>query len=170
MRTGGYLLPAVVATVLIVTPFLCMGQVMPATAGETLSGKRVVPAELVRGHRAILVAGFSHDAGMQSAAWRKAVRADSTLNEIPIFELAMLQKAPALIRGVIKNGMRKGLPPAERDQIVVMTQDQDLWEKFFAVENEKDPCVVMLDAKGVILWHGHGSAEKLEPELKSALK
>jgi len=84
--------------------------------------------------------------------------------------LAMLEKAPGMIRGMIKNGMRKGLSPAEQDQIVVMTQDQKLWEKFFGVENDKDPYVVLLDAQGTVLWHGHGPAATLEPELRAASK
>lgn len=149
---------------------VCYAQQIPATAGETLSGKHVVPSELVRGHAVILVAGFSHDAGMQSNSWRKAILADSTLDGIPVYELAMLEKAPGMIRGMIKSGMRKGTSPAEQDRIIVMTQDQKLWEAFFAVENDKDPYVVMLNEKGDVLWHGHGPSATLEPELRKTLE
>jgi hypothetical protein len=159
----------------IVAIFMCMTHCctaleMPTTGGETLSGKRVAPAELVRGHVAILVAGFSREAGMQSGTWRKAVRADAGLNGIPVYELAMLEKAPGIIRGMIKSGMRKGVTPSDQDQIIVITQDQKLWEKFFGVENDKDSYVLLLDAKGNVIWHGHGPAERLEPLLKNALK
>jgi len=170
MRMRIRLLQTAVPALLMSTALLCAGQAIPVTAGETLSGKRVVPAQAVRGHAAILIAGFSHDAGMQSGAWRKAVRSDATLNGTAVYELAMLEKAPGMIRGMIKNGMCKGLSPAEQDQIVVMTQDQKLWEKFFGVENDKDPYVVLLDAQGTVLWHGHGPAATLEPELRAAPK
>lgn len=156
--------------IVVSTATLCTAQAIPATAGETLSGKHVVPSELIAGHEVILVAGFSHDAGMQSGAWRKAARADSALNGIPLYELAMLEKAPGMIRGMIKSGMRRGMPPAEQDLIIVLTRDQKLWEKFFSVEDDKDPYVVLLDAKGNVIWHGHGPAEQLEPLLKDALK
>jgi hypothetical protein len=143
---------------------------MPLTAGETLSGKHVVLAELARGHEVILVAGFSREAGKQSGAWRKAVHADSALNRMPLYELAMLEGAPGMIHGMIKSGMRKGVPPTDQDQVIVVTQDQKLWEKFFGVESDKDPYVVMLNAKGEVIWHGHGPADRLEPLLKGALK
>ena len=151
---------------MIVSP----AQAIPPTSGETLSGKHVVPADLVQRHTTILIAGFSHDAGMQSGSWRKAVHADSALNGIPVYELAMLEKAPGFIRGVIKNGMRKDIASADQDQIVVLTQDQKLWEKFFGVETDKDPYVIMLNANGDVIWHGHGPAATLEPQLRAALK
>lgn len=166
----GFLVHATVATVLASAAIVSVAQQMPSTAGETLSGKHVVPAELVRGHVAILIAAFSHDAGMQSGEWRKAVLADTALKEIPVYELAMLEKAPGIIRGMIKGGMRKGLSPAEQDHTVVMTQDQKLWEKYFGVENDKEPYLVMLNASGEVMWRGHGPPAANEPLLKGALK
>lgn len=164
------LIQTAVAATLAFAALRCAAQTMPATDGETLSGKHIVPADAVRGHIVILVAGFSHAAGMQCGAWMKAVHDDIALKDISAFEFAMLEKAPGMLRGAIKNGMRKGMSPAEQDQFVVMTQDQKLWEKFFDVENDKDPYVVMLDANGNVLWHGHGAAANLEPLLKRALK
>lgn len=143
---------------------------MPGTAGETLNGKRIVPADVVRGHVAILVAGFSHDGGMQCGPWMKAIHADDALKGVAAYELAILEKAPGIIRGVIKSGMRKGTTPEEQNQIVVMTRDQALWEKYFAVVDEKVPYVVMLDANGDVVWHGHGPAASVEPQLRAALK
>ena len=164
------MLAAVIAALLPIRLVRCGGQAMPSTAGETLSGKRIVPAEVVRARRSILVAGFSHDGGMQCGPWMKAIRGDAALNGIAVYELAMLEKAPAIIRGMIKSGMRKGTTPDEQEEIVVMTKDQAVWAKYFDVGDDKDPYVVMLDAKGVVLWHGHGPAARLEPLLKDAVK
>lgn len=142
---------------------------MPQTSGETLSGKRVTPADLVRGHDSILVAGFSHDAGMQCGPWMKAIQNDPALKNVATYELAMLEKAPGMLRGIIKSGMRKGTTPEEQNRIVVMTKDQEEWEKFFGVEDEKAPYVVVLNAKGDVVWHGQGPAASLEPLLKASL-
>lgn len=147
----------------------CFSQQMPKTSGVSLSGKRIVPAEVVRGHASILVAGFSHEAGMQCGPWMKAIQTDPALKDVTAYELAMLEKAPGMFRGMIKSGMRKGTSPAEQERIVVMTQDQKQWEEYFGVADEKDPYVVMLDARGDVVWHGHGSVS-LEPLLKNALK
>ena len=81
----------------------------------------------------------------------------------------MLEKAPGMLRGIIKSGMRKGTTPEEQNRIVVMTKDQEEWEKFFGVEDEKAPYVVVLNAKGDVVWHGHGPAASLEPLLKASL-
>ena len=107
---------------------------------------------------------------MQCGPWLKAIRADTSLNGVALYELAMLEKAPGIIRGVIKSGMRKGTTLAEQNEIVVMTKDQAQWEKYFGVSDDKDPYVLMLDAKGDVVWHGHGPATRLEPLLKNALK
>lgn len=148
----------------------CVAQSMPATVGETLSGKHVKPADEVRERAVILVAGFSHDAGVQCGAWMKAIEGDATLKQFSVYELAMLEKAPGMLRGMIKSGMRKGLSPAEEDQIVVMTQDQEQWEKFFGVGDRGSPYVVVLNAQGDVVWHGHGQAADVEPELSRAVK
>ena len=160
---------SVCSVVLAVTSSVAAQQ-MPGTGGETLNGKRVISAELVRGHETILVAGFSHDAGVQCGPWMKAIERDSALKDATAYELAMLEKAPGMVRGMIKSGMRKGTTPEERDHIVVMTQDQKEWEKFFDVKDRKDPYLLVLDGNGRVVWHGHGPAALLEPQLRSAIK
>lgn len=158
------------ATLVAGSSAACVAQSIPATVGETLSGKRVKPAGEVRGRAVILVAGFSHDGGVRCGAWMKTIESDPALKDVPVLELAMLEKAPGIIRGVIKSGMRKGVSAAEQDRIVVMTQDQPLWEKFFGVGDDKDPYVLLLNAQGEVVWHGHGQAADLEPKLRGAVK
>lgn len=147
-----------------------MAQGMPSTEGETLSGKRIVLADAVRGHATVLVAGFSRDGGAGTGAWMKAVREDPALAGVEAFQIAMLGGAPGLIRGTIKNGMRKGLSGGEQGRFVVLTQDGKLWQKYFDVSVDKDPYVVLIDPNGNILWHGHGSSINLEPLLRPALR
>jgi hypothetical protein len=141
---------------------------MPGTAGERLSGKKIVLADAVRGHTAVLVAGFSHEGGIACGDWMKAIRADAALRGIEVYEIAMLEGAPGLFRGMIKSGMRKGMSTSEQDRVVVLTLDDKLWEKFFAVSNRQEPQVMLLDAKGNVVWHGHGTASAVEPQLGSA--
>lgn len=152
------------------TVSLCaLAQEMPRTAGETLSGKHVVLADELRGHAAVLVAGFSREGGNGTAAWVKAIRADGALAGTSVYEIAQIAGAPGLIRGMIKSGMKKSVPAAEHDTFVVLTQDEQPWRTWFAVGDDKVPYVMMIDATGGILWRGHGSTD-LEPNLKDALK
>ena len=144
-------------------------QTMPTTAGETLNGKKIVLAEAVRGHAAVLVAGFSHDGGLGCGDWMKAIHADTALAGVDVYEVAMLEGAPGLFRGMIKSAMRKGMSSDEQQRSVVLTQDDKLWQIYFAVSNPQEPQVLLLDAAGNVVWHGHGAASVLEPQLRNAV-
>jgi hypothetical protein len=146
----------------------CPVQTLPTTAGETLSGKRIVLADAMRGHVAILIVGFTRAGGDGCGAWAKAVRADSALEGITVYSMAMLEEVPGFVRGMIKSSMRKGATPDEQDHFVILTQDDKLWRSYFGVTNDKDPYVALIDANGQIRWHGHGAAKDLEPLLRSA--
>jgi len=146
-----------------------VSQTLPATAGETLSGKHIVVADAVRGHMAVLIVGFSKDAGPKCGEWAKSVRADRALAGATVYQVASLEQAPGFIRGMIKSGMRKGVSPAEQENFVVLTQEEKLWRSYLGVADDKVPYVVLLDASGQQRWHGHGEAKDLEPLLKAAL-
>ena len=147
-----------------------LGQDLPKTAGETLSGKHIVLSDEVRGHSAVLVAGFSREGGNGTGAWVKAIHADGALAGMAVYEIAQIAGAPGMIRGMIKSGMKKNVPAAEHDKFIVLTQDDKPWRTYFDVSDDKLPYVVMIDASGKVLWRGHGSAADLEPKLKDAVK
>ncbi len=144
-------------------------QEIPRTAGETLSGKSIVLADEVRGHAVVLGAGFSREGGNGAGAWIKSIHADAALNGVVVYEIAQLAGAPSLIRGLIKSGMRKGVPPADQDNFVVLTQDEKPWRAYFQVSDDQVPYVVLINATGKVLWRGHGKAAELEPLLRAAL-
>lgn len=146
----------------------CQAQTLPATVGETLSGKRIVLADAVRGHAVVLVAGFNKEAGDGCGAWATALRSDPALTGVPIYRVAMLEQAPSFVRGAIKGGLRKGLSSAQQDNFVVLTQDDKVWQSYFSVTEDKDPYVVLLDAEGRVRWRGYGAAKDLEPQLRAA--
>ncbi len=143
---------------------------LPSTAGETLAGKPIVLADAVHGHVSAIVAGFSREGGTRCGDWVKALRADPALANADVYQVAMLAGAPGFIRGMIKSGMKKGVPPAQQDHFVVLTQDEKLWRSYFEVSADQDPYVVLIDANGKVLWRGHGPPANLEPQHKAALK
>ena len=107
----------------------CDAQSLPSTEGETLGGHRVVVAQAVRGHTAVLIAGFSKDAGDGSSAWSKAVHGDPVLQGALVYQLVMLERAPSLIRPMIKSGMRKGMSAREQEECVILTADEKLCDR-----------------------------------------
>lgn len=159
----------VFALLLIGSP-LCRAQTLPSTAGETLSGNPIVLAQAVKGHTAILIAGFSRAGGNGTGDWVKAIQADPVFAHTAVYRIAMLAAAPGFVRGMIRNGMKKGLSPAEQRDFVVLASDEQAWRNFFAVTADGDPYVALIDAQGKILWRDHGAATKLEPQLRAALR
>lgn len=147
-----------------------LSQTLPSTQGESLSGRPIVLAEAVRNHPALIIAGFSRAAGPACGDCDKAVRADSRLAGRAVYQMAMLEQAPSLLRGVIKSPMRKHLSTDQQDHFVVLTQDEKLWRSYFGVTSDQDSWIVLIDASGQVLWHGLGAASNLGPLLKAALR
>jgi len=145
----------------------CRAQQLPDTAGDSLSGHRVVLAQAMRGHASLLIASFSRDAGAGAEQWAKAALGDPALASVTVYEAAMLERAPGFIRGMVIGSIRKQTPAAIQDNFVVFTQDEKLWRAYFGVTTDKEPWVVLLDASGRVLWHGHGAAKSLEPLLRA---
>jgi len=143
---------------------------MPATEGETLAGQHTALADAVRGHASLIICSFSRSAGKIAAEWVQAVKADASLAHVAVYQAAMLERAPALVRGAVKTGMRKDIPVADQVRFFVFTSDEPLWRSYFGVTTDKDPYIVLLDSGGQVRWHGHGSAVNLEPLLKGTLR
>jgi hypothetical protein len=156
--------------IMAVNSLLGQSTAMPLTPGETLSGRRIDLTEALRRHTALLVMSFSREAGNGCNAWARSVRADAALDGVTVYQAAMLERAPGLLRGVIKSAMRKGLTASEQDHYVILAQDEKLWRSYFGVTADKDPYVVLIDAAGRVRWRGHGESRDLEPLLKAALK
>ncbi|MFP5235293.1 MAG: hypothetical protein ACLGSD_05280 [Acidobacteriota bacterium] len=145
-------------------------QTLPRTAGETLTGQRLVVAQAAQGHPVILVAAFSHKAGERCSHWMQAIQKDPAFASTPTYQLIMLGSVPSLLRGTVKGMIRRGVPPAEQSRFVVLTQDEKQWRAYFQVSADDDPYVVLLDAAGKKLWSGDGSARQLERSLRAAVR
>ena len=97
------------------------------------NGKPIVLADAVHGHVTAIVAGFSREGGTHCGEWVKALHADAALANVDVYQVAMLAGAPGFIRGMIKSAMKKGVPPAQQDHFVVLTEDEKLWRSYFDV-------------------------------------
>jgi predicted transcriptional regulator len=82
----------------------------------------------------------------------------------------MLGRAPGFVRSMVKASLRKEAAGGTHGKFIVMTQDEGAWRSYFGVSDDKDAYVVLLDAGGRVLWHGHGAAGNLEPLVRAALK
>jgi len=161
---------ALLGAICLLVPGQGWAQDLPKTAGETLTGKRMVLADAVKGHVTVVIVGFSKDAGDPCTDWARGLRAEAAFADVPVYEAAMLAGAPSFVRGMIKSSMRKGLSAAEQENFVILTSDERTWRDAFQVVNEKDPYVLLLAADGRVKWQGHGRVRDLIGQVKAAMK
>ena len=89
---------------------------------------------------------------------------------IDAWSIANLEKAPAMVRGMIRGSMRKGTPAARLDHSLIMTKDEKLWRQALGVKEDNLPVVVLVDPSGQIVWTYEGVlSDEAYEQLKSRL-
>lgn len=129
------------------------GSVLPRIEGETLSAKRIVLPESVKGRIGLLVFSFSREAGDAARCWNETYAriripdADATA-----LGIMMLGDVPWLIRGLVVGGIKKGIPAAAHDRTVKVFADDDAWRTGLGVQAAGSPYLVLVDRTGRIRW------------------
>ena len=140
---------------------------LPVTPAESLSGHKLDFPTALAGKAAVCVFGFSKEAGDGTKIWMNRLSQDG----INSWSIADLEKAPAMVRGMIRASMRRGTPASQLDHSLILTKDAKAWMEALGAKQEKLPVVVLLDASGRMLWTYEGSfGEAAYRELKSRLE
>jgi hypothetical protein len=149
-----------------------IGSEPPRIRGETLNGKPINLPEATAGKLTVLVLGFNKQGGQQTGVWAKHLSQDfGTDPSFTSYTVAVLEDAPALLRGMIKSGIRSGTPGSERDHVVTTVSGEAAWKKFLRVKQKDVPYLVLLDSDGKVRWTGHGPFEQGQYEtLKAAVR
>ena len=137
---------------------LPVGTPWPVTEAETLAGGKIRLPDAAKGKRALVVMTFSKDAGEASKAWCNRFAKDFGIDRI--YQIAHLEKAPRLVRGLIRRGMRGDMPAAMQGRMLLIYNDEAQWRERFDVTNENLPYLAMLDAEGRITWLHQGSFDE----------
>jgi hypothetical protein len=138
--------------VLVAVAFQCCGalaQTLPATEGETLSGKPITLATNLSGKPAVVVIGFSKASSAESAAWVKRLKGDAGLDGMAVYQVAVLEEVPRLIRGMVKSSIRGSVPVANQGAFVMLFHDEAQWKQLAHYKNADDAYVIVLDAHGM---------------------
>jgi hypothetical protein len=140
---------------------------LPVTPAETLSGHKLEFPTALAGKTAVCVFGFSKEAGDGSKIWMSRLTQDG----INSWSVANLEKAPALVRGMIRSSMRKGTPAPQLEHSLILTKDEKAWEHTVGAKQQNLPVVVLFDATGRIIWTHEGLFDE-QPyrELKSKVE
>jgi hypothetical protein len=137
---------------------LCCGlaygqQAMPATEGETLSGRKVSLPAAAEGQPALLIIGFTHGSEVQTKAWSQRMR-----ERLPVWSIAVLEDVPGLVRGMAKHGIKSAVPKEQYDRFVLVYHGEKQLKQVAGFEKGDDAYVLAIDKAGVITWRFHGPA------------
>jgi len=139
-------------------PILASAQTVPAGTAETITGKKIVLPDGVRGHVSIFIVGFSHKSKDLSDAWNKSIRQEFAQDhQLQVYQVAHLEGAPGIMRGMIVSSIRKGVPPAQQENFLVLTEGQNAWKQWVGFSAPDDAYIVLVDKSGQSTWKTHGS-------------
>lgn len=128
----------------------------------TLDGKSgTIALDPVRG--GILVLGFSQQSNPQAREWSQQLRTMSGgqgHQGVPLYNVIGLVGAPRLVRGMIRRGIRSGIPREDRRMFYIVEEDDAFWRALAAVDDDAPAYVLRLNPKGVVRARHVGPASE----------
>lgn len=127
---------------LAVAAALAPGQPWPTLEGETLAGPRLRLPDAAAGRPALIVFTFSREAGGAAKPWCTKLVQEFGVERV--YQVAMLEKAPRLVRGLIRRGMRGDVPTAWHARTILLYEGDADWRAKVGLRQENAPVVVLL--------------------------
>jgi hypothetical protein len=162
----------VLLTLLLFLGDALSAQNIPHAQDDTLSGGKITLPDAASGHVAIFTVGFSRAGGDSAMRWDRELRKQLAGNGgVHFYTVAVLQDAPKMVRGMIRHGMRNGVPKNEQETFVLIYEGEDQWKSFADFSAGADGYVVLVDAGGTPRARVHGKVpdEQSIETLKGAL-
>jgi hypothetical protein len=74
----------------------------------------------------------------------------------------MLGDVPSLLRGMVRGGIKRGVPLSMRRRFLIVNQDENQWKQYVDLKNDKDPYLILCDGNGQVQWIHHGAFDPTE--------
>jgi len=137
-----------------------VGQSIPHVTAVSLNGNPVSLPSDFAGKPAILIIGFSREGGDQCGPFaRKLAKEPNVIDgKAIVYQIAMLESAPRLIRPMILHGMRSGIPKTEQSRFLPLFHDENQWKQAagFTKSAEGNAYLLIVGPDGTIRFSGHG--------------
>jgi len=157
------------------TPPIALRTPLPRVEGESLSAKKVVLPEQVKGRLGVLVFSFSREAGGPARCWTETyARIGMADADAAMYGVLMLSDIPWIFRGLAVSGIKSGIPVALHDRTVKVFTDDDAWRARLEVKAPSMPHLVLVDRASRVRWQysapcdGAGE-QRLREQLKALL-
>jgi hypothetical protein len=134
------------------------GKAIPQMKGTTLEGQEIILPDAVRGKVTLLIITFSKAAGELGRGWNDPFLKDYPQDDkVTSYAIAMLEDVPSLLRGMVRGGIKKGVPSSMRRRFLTVKQDENQWKQYLSLKNDRDPYLILLDGNGHLQWIHSGA-------------
>lgn len=115
----------------------------------------VFPADLAK-DRAVVVVTFSKVASDQATEWTRKLRENEKALAASIYQIAVLEDVPGLVRPFVISALKRALPKTLHDHFWVATSFSKEWQKQIGGESLDEAHVLVLEDRRQITWRFNG--------------
>jgi hypothetical protein len=129
------------------------GAQVPKITGRTLDDQEITLPDAASGRVTLLLLGASKKGGDRTKLWKDHFLGDfASEPSATYYVVALLERAPSMFRGMIRNGMRSGTPVTQRAHVLTCVSGENDLLKYFDLTDDSLPVVLLLDRSGYSLW------------------
>jgi hypothetical protein len=139
-------------------------KVFPELKAECLSKKNITFPNDVLGKPSILAIVFESDAQKIVDTWIAPIMKKYSNNEVNYYEIPMISGNYKIMKSVIDNGMRSGVPKNLHDNVATYFGKLDEYKTNLMMPDKNSCYIFLLDKEGKIKYisSGNASINKLE--------
>ncbi len=127
--------------------------------GQVYNFPKDLPADLN-----LFIFGFAHEQKEATQTWVEPVlEIQKTQPKLSLFKVPVIDSSAAVLRLMIRNGMRSKSDDAARKRTLTLFVDKAKFSQRIGVTDDKQPSIVLFDRSGKIVWRSEGAStpEKL---------
>jgi hypothetical protein len=136
-----------------------LDKVFPELKAECLSKKNITFPTDVLGKPTIIAIVFESDAQELVDTWIKPVTAKYSNNEVNYYEIPMISGNYKIMKSVIDNGMRSGVPKNLHDNVATYFGKLDEYKTNLMMPDKNSCYIFLLDKEGKIKYISSGKAD-----------
>jgi hypothetical protein len=136
---------------------LAVGDQLPPIRGQFLTGRPAELPQAASGRAALLMLGFTYDSRFAVEDWAKRFRQDFGAQAgVTFFEIPMIGGIATMGKWFIDGGMRRGTPQADQENVITVYGGTDVWKRRAGFRDPKAAYLILIDARGKIVWRYAG--------------
>ena len=159
-NTRNYLATAIA---LVCFAGLCRAQEVPLTHGQALDKSVATFPQSGSRKSLLLLISFSHKGEKQCDGWNQRIKPVYLNNpDVDYYELADFQGVPSFVMHMVLHGMRRQIPKDEWPHFVPLYSSEAEWKKLVGYSAPEDAYLIVVNARGLVLWQAHGELTDLK--------